>query len=43
MTLDCVIENDALLAIIPDPVVCFKNAIFSQTQVTCFLKTFNAF
>ena len=32
-TLNCHIEDEALLCVMPDPVVCYRDAIFSQKQV----------
>ena len=29
------VGDGGLLAVLPDPVVCFKNAIYSQKQVSC--------
>ena len=31
--LNCHIEEEALLCVMPDPVVCYRDAIFSQKQV----------
>jgi len=29
------VADGGLLAVLPDPVVCFKNAIYNQKQVSC--------